>query len=766
MLGKIILLSKKALPVFLFLLLTFIFFYPFFLKGKVPIALDIPTGMYYPWLNESFGFAVKVPVKNALLTDTISQFWIWRNWAADGLTKGELKIWNPMSMAGYEMSPWFHTVIFSPLNVFYFLTNKVMAMSWIVISQIIISLFSSYFFAKELFKQKTLATYFALVWSFSSFFVGWLTWGTVSHSLASLPLILFFVVYKKRWVGSMYPLYYFLSLCLFLLSGHPQTLAYCLFIWLSFVIVESFKLANSKFIVKNLVILLVAVLFLSPAIIPSLKIIASSIRSLDSQLSSVNYGLVPISKVLGLVLTPNFFGNPATGNYFGGGYNFQEKLVYFGVVPLFLSVFALVNYLYSAKKDRLVLFGLFFVVFGLLVSTENHLGKFIYLFNIPILSTSPAGRGLVILVFGASILSVCGLSSLFNQQNYSKKNFFLSSLIIFFCYLACFTTLGYVFKVFSTSPSSLVESYSDLRQNYTTLLRNLLLSFIIFTFTWLSTLAYSFSKKLKILAFFIIFILTIADSYLFFKKYTPFTPAHLYFPEMPTTKYLTSKLSPTELFRVERQSGEVMPPNMWEPYGLSSLSGYDPMASKAYQSYLLHSNIIPSYSRYIELGQKLDKINDLGVKYFIVIKRNDQGIIDEKGSHPYYIDHSKWQEVLTDGPISILENKDPKQPYKTRSASGQVSLISHTETDYQFKVTTKEATTFIFYQNQNSNWTAKVNGEHVDIVPENETFFGVPVKAGESHVQLSYKNKELDLGFQLSLISLLILVFVIFKSKV
>ena len=217
--------------------------------------------------------------------------------------------------------------------------------------------------------------------------------------------------------------------------------------------------------------------------------------------------------------------------------------------------------------------------------------------------------------------------------------------------------------------------------------------------------------RLKIIALTAVIALTLADSYLFFKKYTPFVPAHLYFPETPSIDFLKSKLSPYEIFRVERQSGEVMPPNMWEPYSLSSLSGYDPMASKQYQTYLISSKTISNYSRYVELGQNLDNLNNLGVKYFMVLKRNDQGIIDEKGDHPYYIDHSKWQEVATEGPISILENKHFVPPYRLKSVSGTIKLLNYTPTNLNFEANTKEDTELVFYQNQNKNSLSKAINE-------------------------------------------------------
>src|SRR3990172_9399042 len=110
---------KRLFTVFGFVLIIGALFYSYFKDQNAPLPIDIPVGMYYPWLNESYGYAVRPPVKNSLISDTVSQFWIWRNRGITDLLKGKINIWNPYSFSGYEMSPWFHTMLFSPLNIFY-----------------------------------------------------------------------------------------------------------------------------------------------------------------------------------------------------------------------------------------------------------------------------------------------------------------------------------------------------------------------------------------------------------------------------------------------------------------------------------------------------------------------------------------------------------------------------------------------------------------------------------------------------------------------
>jgi len=91
---------KKFLPFFVIVLLIVVFFWQFFLKGLAPIPSDIIVGMYYPWLDEKWGYVVGVPVKNNLLSDSVSQFWIWRNLAIDLLGQNRVLFGTPMPFLG------------------------------------------------------------------------------------------------------------------------------------------------------------------------------------------------------------------------------------------------------------------------------------------------------------------------------------------------------------------------------------------------------------------------------------------------------------------------------------------------------------------------------------------------------------------------------------------------------------------------------------------------------------------------------------------
>lgn len=757
---------SSSLVVFLFFtLICLIFFWPFFKNGKVPIALDIPTGMYYPWLNENYGFPVKVPVKNPILTDTISQFWIWRNWAVEGLKTGQIKIWNPYSFSGYELSPWFHSMLFSPLNIFYFVTDRLNAMSLIILFQLIISFFGSFYLGLKLVGSKISAVYFSLAWSLSSYFLGWLTWGSISLGLAVAPIVILFTLKIFENQNSLSSkLWLFISFVALHLSGHPQTIAYSLFLIFSFAVYETISTKKYSSLLIFFILFLLSLIFISPVLLPSFTIIKNSIRSLDNQLLSVNYGLIKWSDFLSLLFSPNFFGNPATGNYYGGGYNYQEKLTFFGVIPLYFFFVSLFSLSWSNFfKNRLQVLGVFFALFGLLIAIDNPIGKLVYSLHLPILSSSPAGRGIIIFIFGAILLSLSSFASL-EKRKTTFINYLYGFIALIFAYVFALGVIHFAATFISRSPDSLRDAYSTIQNNYTVTMRNLLPSIVALIGAFFLSIFYFYFKKFSKIPLFFVCLLLVGESFLFFKKYTPFVPKSLYFPETKTTNFLKERQSSLGYFRVERQSAEILPPNMWEAYQLYSASGYDPMANKAYQDYLINQKVISNHTRYIELGEQLSKVNLLGVKYFLVLKRDASGILSEKGSLPYFVDTKIWQEVLTEGPVSILENTKFTPPYQLVS-TGSAVLVDFKDNQLSFLVSSQTPNTLTFYQNHSPSWKIKNNNDSYSLTKNKDGFIEVSFPEGTNIVTLFYDNQNFKVGLFFSVVSVLLLFFVIRRSK-
>jgi hypothetical protein len=749
--------TKKASLLIVCLLVTgivFVLFQPYFTKGRVPLAIDIPVGMYYPWLNYDYGYPVRPPVKNPLLTDTVSQFWIWRNWAVSGLKKGEVKIWNPYSLAGSPMSPWFHTTMLSPVNIFYWLTKEVDAMAWIVISQVVIGLVGSYLLGKRLLKSGWGAIGFGLMFVLSSYFTGWLSWGTVSLALAFLPWTIWCLdKLIKEGRGQLG-----LIICLTggILSGHPQTSFYVYLITLLYFLTTvnwREKKGRGRLLVRFGLINLLALGLTASALVPSIKILAESIRGRETILNNVNFGFIPWAKILMLLVSANFFGNPGTNNYWGGDYNFQEKLVSFGVVPLVLAIYYLVGSL-GRKKTRLDKFLWISFAAGLLLSTQYPLGWLIYKFQIPLVSSGPAGRAMIISIFSGGLMASMAIKELLEEKLVKKRLAWAMGavglmVIIMLGGVELSKWIGQ--KQAADTQPYLAAYYRDLNIG----LRNSIFAGGIVTIGAAGLLLGLAEKKFwRKLGAVMVILAIFGENYQFFKKYTPFVEKKLYFPQTETSKFLKGKLeNRTDWFRIERESGELLPANMWQQYGLASSSGYDPAYLASYSNYLVKAGLADNYSRYIENGnEKLNKFNELGIKYLLVLKRDDLGITSREGKLPWWVDLGKWQEVFSEGPVAILENKKYQPLFKLLPEdTGVVKLSERQDDEWRFETINQKEGKLVIFENMTSDWEVRIDGQLAKIEPHLETFLGVTVPPGKHEVEFKYQNKLWRVGWKISL---------------
>ncbi len=741
-------LLTKIIPIIFLIGVCLVFLYKFILKGLLPLPLDIITGMYYPWLNHKWGNAVGVAVKNHFISDSVSQFWIWRNWAVNLLKQGKIGIWNPHSLAGYPLSPWFHTMIFSPINLVYFVFSEPMSMAIVVVSQLFVGLIGMYLMTKKIIGNQFSAVLSSILFVFSSFFIGWLTWGTVSWTLAFLPWILYFLEGNQD-------LGVFISLILSFLGGHPQTFLYVLIITGIYLIINNFWSQ-----IRTIVFSLGAV---SLAVLPSVQILMHSIRGKEDYLRGVNYGLLSWPKLIILGFAPNVFGNPATLNYWGKGFNFQESLVWFGTGGLILCLF----YLSSSKKIPKLKPFIYIFLLGIILGTKYPFGILIYKLKLPFLSSASAGRALILSTFGGSILAGGGLKLLMDRKiNWKEIRRILAVSIGII--VGLFVGLGYVWYVVNYQAAA-VDRFvlSQLIVNVKVGARNLIIP-IFSTLVVLGGIVIAKILPFKKIRFLIgagLILLAAAEGLYFGWKYTPFTKRDYYFPKTEVIDYLTQQNNNEEFYRIERQQAELLPPNMWMAYGLNSTAGYQPVYPLSYAKWLRKEEIINDYSRYVEWDRPKNFFDEMGVKYYLVLKRNDQGEVTDQGNLPYWLDNEKWLTVKEEGPVVILENNDYNPPYYLRNNSGEVKLVEKANDYWLFKTLSSEENALVVKENYFPGWKAKIDGQPVKVNLEDGTFKQVDVPEGESKIEFYYQNSLLSVGVWMSLASILWFLFVIVRQK-
>lgn len=645
-------------PIIVIFFLVFVFFWKFFFKGLIPVPGDIIAGMYLPWLDYKWGYVVGVPVKNSLLSDAVSQFWIWRNLAIDLFRSGQSPFWNPYSFCGSPLVPVFHSSFFSPFNLFFFLFSKYISMGLIIVFQPLLASIFMYFLLRSYKLSLHSSLFGGIVFGFSGFMLTWLEWGNVGHTLLWLP---FFIWSTEKYAVKKQKVYLLLlifSLGISLSGGHPQTFFYCFLTWFLYFV---WRLKENKLLKNILLALGVSIFFFfcfSFLIFPAAESFWYSIRGSEKYISQHNYGFFPLLNII-TFLAPDFFGNPATGNWWGRGFNYQELVGYFGLIPL-----ALILFTFKLKGEKNIFWKVFFLL-SLTLAFKYPFGWLIYFFKIPLLSTASASRILSITSFSGAILSAFSLEKF--AKNEIKINFFIFSVLwgIFLGYAtAIIISILLVNNYLSSGIEDVsIKSISPFMLNLKVAIRNMILPFGVFTiFTFIVLVKQKFSKSIFLKQVFLLATLglTVLELFRYGWKYNPFTKPELYFPSTPLTDYLQKSVF---IDRIERERGEILPPNMWIPYGLYSASGYDPVYPLYYAKYLmlLSGGDIETngVSRYGEIeNYDLPFYDLLGIKFLTAIKRDEISVISKEGKTSYKFDINKFNNIFEADSVAVLENKE------------------------------------------------------------------------------------------------------------
>ena len=134
-------------------------------------------------------------------------------------------------------------------------------------------------------------------------------------------------------------------------------------------------------------------------------------------------------------------------------------------------------------------------------------------------------------------------------------------------------------------------------------------------------------------------------------KFTPFSSRHIVYPQTPVIDFLGKQKMP---FRFD--GGNVVPANLFIPYKLESVSGYD----------AVYPFEMAKFIAVVNSGDPDSKPQD---RYGIVTKRDSQMY---KITNAKYLlvkldkldgfDQEGYQEVFRDKRVMVLENKNPIIP--------------------------------------------------------------------------------------------------------
>src|SRR3989338_6268161 len=566
---------KNNIYVFLLILVTIVFYWQFIFLGKLPIPADTIAGLYHPYRDAfSHSNPSGIAFKNYLVTDPVRQQYVWRKLALDQLKSGHLPLRNPYSFAGTRLLANLQSAVFYPLNILFFLMPFPIAWSVSVLLSTFLAAFFMYLYLANLSLSKMASFLGSLIFAFSGYAIAWLEWNTILHTAAWIPLSLLSIdAIARRNIGKISGKYMFwliFSLAVSFLAGHLQIFAYGILLAASYALFRLLQGRQKR--ARNLFILtlcfLIFIILSLPQLLPTLRFMAESYRSFDQ--AKLNEGFYLPWQHLIQFLIPDFFGNPATGNY-SGIWNYGELVGYTGVLGILLAVFSLFLW-----RNKTVRFFAGTIAVSLLFALPTPLAFMFQGLNLPLISTSQPTRLIFIIDFSLAVLSSIAfnnLAEIIYSGNKNKEKSLLKKILYILNSLAVLILVFWLvlllpkIRGLNISASAVVS------------IRNLILPTAIFMMSYLFLMMLFYFKNRKTKFFYLAGLLIIlsADLLRFGWKFTPFSnPAYLY----PETSILRILMEDNSLFRVMALDRRILPPNFSAMHGLYDIAGYDPLYLK------------------------------------------------------------------------------------------------------------------------------------------------------------------------------------------
>lgn len=627
-------------PILFILFVCFWLFRPFFLKGLLPIPSDIIVGVYYPWLDYKWGFPAGVPVKNPLLSDIPSLIYPWRSFAVDQLKSFRWPLWNPYYFAGMPLLANFQSAVFSYVNLLFLFLPKAFSWSGGVFLSLLLCLILVYFFLRGKKLSKIACLFGAVTFSLGGFQIAWMEYNVLGQTALFLPLLLLAVdnIFGKKSLFWLFLLPVLLAMQIF--SGYVPIVIYSYIICFFYVLFFYFfpqaknKKINWKTFCSLIFFWIFGLALAAVQLLPGWELARNSIRSIDPIVVDSQASYLPGKNLLTL-LAPDFFGNPATGNYFGGAY-YDNFYFFAGTIAL---IFILLS-AWFIKKDKNIFFWWIILAFSLLLAFNNPLGRFIE--RLFYLSGGVASRALFMTDFALAMLAAWGMENF--RQSHQRHRVILSVSLIF------------LFFIFAYWQSAKIVPGS----NRLVAQKNLIIpGGVLLVAAFILGVGELAGKRLRSLIAIILLFLSTAQLLYSAQKYLPFSPKELLFPKTPIIEFLLKqKEKSQDPFRTE--INDVIPQNMLMPYGLETTSGYDTLLPRRMGEFLwlLGAGKI---SEKISRVQLIDNYRSwlfplLNTKYVLAKKMSSQEISSRRELPSSVFQNKRFRLVFEDRTVQVYED--------------------------------------------------------------------------------------------------------------
>ncbi len=751
----------------IFFFLTLVLLWPL-TKGLILLPLDLLISNYRPWYSPG-----TILLKNFYMQDSIVQLFPWKHFVFTSLTNGVIPFWNPYQHLGMPFMASMKPMVWYPLNILYLL-GEIPAWHALLFLQLFLSMVFAYLLSRDFLKDRLSGILVAISFAFSSLMIGVLEFGSEGHVLLWLPLYIFCV---KRYVEkqkSIYALILGTTVAAGILAGQLQYTAYILLAVAGFILWYGlFQKVPTKTYLVLLGSIVLGVGISAIQLVPSMELFAHSYRGIAHSSEIFTRGLLAPHQLFRL-FAPDLFGHPMTRDLSIG---YIETSGYFGIVPLFFCLYAMV----FGRKHAMVRF--LAVVFWVAVLLSlNGIGQILLVLRVPLLTSGEAGRIFSLTLFSGALLSGFGMVEFFRPHAGKRQ----------------WMSIGIFVVLFALA----VGSQAIVAKSNALFLRNIRFSVgILGGFVLVMAVGLLVKRKVagvKNIIVLAILGLTFFDLYRLGYRFLTFSNEKFLYPNTQVIQYIHDASSST----LARTYGQIEPelgtylnvysvdtynPLYIERTGrlMQALQGklQEPLPVNKYLVALKRKELKPAFDF---LGVSLiitEKDADPSIEYFgstdfqkdfrLVHKDDRYAVYQNTTAFPRFGLYYHIQEVSTDQTAlqllaadvydlrQTLILEDPL-PIRLEEGTGSAKLVRADANAQEFSVTTDKPALFYISDTYFPGWKATVNKDPTTIYRANYNFRAVVVPSGESSVSFTYVPSNFWIGVAISAVSLTLLLLFVF----
>jgi len=768
---------QKYWPALIFVLLYIFIFRKVFFSHLVPFPGDLLVSWFFPYNSGGWeGYSHWTTHKEFILADVVRMMYPWRILAMDLIKQGTIPLWNIYAFSGNPLLANLQSSVFYPLNIIFLLIQQQWAWIVYIMVQPILAAYFMYLFIRSLDLSRLAAIIAGIGFAFLGLTDVWFEMGIIGHAALWFPFVLWGMTKFINTKRIVFLILSAIGITCSLLSGYPQATAYILIFSVSYFMYVGWDKLTKRQLVLSLLILSLSFTLAGIQVLPTYELLTHSVQDKVTAIRTFHNFITPSSHIA-MLFTPDFFGNPATDNFWGKDYG--EFMSYSGIVVL---LFAVVGF-YTQFKNKIVRLSAVLAIIAFLIAFVPPISELLYRSPIPLLSTEPPSRTMFLAALGFVLTSAYGVDAI---QTMKLRKIIPPVIFVFIIYIVIwivsFTMHVDPAKVSVTKHNIILPTAIVFLVGFAILFRRLTKHFFVL---WL-----------------IIFLCMGFEYSYFLNKYLPWSTIQYTFPEHPLITKLQEISGNDRVYGYDLATISTNLPVQWR---IQSPEGYDPLYIKNYSELMTAGKtgkfetdlprsdaLLPSSLPMRDSYRKQVLMNILGVRY--VVDKNDLApkkwdprpdrflpnrfqllyqwykwkIYENKAALPRALVFYDYK-VISQKDKALSTLFDQKFPYRQKviltsaptfspqqSPATPAKISYYSANDVNIVSNTKKPGLLFLSDNFYPGWYATVDGKDTPILLADYSFRAVQIPSGKHVVQFSYRPMSFYFGAFVSLITLIV----------